>query len=67
MGNSRKEGGLLMDEIIQTLTKMKNDTALIISKLEEIRKEFKYYKNAAEAFDRAITNFIEKQNGKKIS
>jgi hypothetical protein len=51
-----------LDEIIQTLTKMKNDTALIISKLEEIRNEFKYYKNAAEAFDRAITKFIDHTN-----
>ena len=51
-----------MDEIIQTITKIKNDTALIISKLEEIRNEFKYYKSAAEAFDRALTRFIDNMN-----
>jgi hypothetical protein len=54
-----------LDEIIQTLTKIKTDTALIINKLEEIRNEFKYYKSAAEAFDRAITKFIENMNNSR--
>jgi len=51
-----------LNEIIQTLTKIKNDTSLIIEKLEVVREYYKFYKNAAEAYDRAVTNFLDENN-----
>ena len=56
-----------MNEIIQTLTKMKNDTTIIIEKLEVIREYYKFYKTAAETYDRAVTNFLDENNKSKIS
>jgi hypothetical protein len=55
------------NQIIQTLTKMKNDTSLIIEKLEVVREYYKFYKSAAEAYDRAVTNFLDENNKSKIS
>jgi hypothetical protein len=46
------------NEIIEILTKIKSDTFLIIEKLEVVREYYKFYKSAAEAYDRAITNFL---------
>jgi hypothetical protein len=41
---------------------MRNDTLLIIEKLEVIREYYKFYKTAAETYDRAVTNFLDENN-----
>jgi hypothetical protein len=56
-----EKGEKIMDsnnEIIEILTKIKSDTFLIIEKLEIVREYYRFYKTAAEAYDRAITNFL---------
>ena len=50
------------NEIIEILTKIKSDTFLIIEKLEVIREYYKFYKTAAETYDRAVTNFLDENN-----
>jgi len=56
------EDGEKLDKIIQTLTKMRNDTTVIIEKLEVVREYYKFYKTAAETYDRAVTNFLDENN-----
>jgi len=52
------------NQIIKTLAKMKNDTALVIEKMEIIREYYKFYKNAAEIYDRAIVKALDEMNNK---
>jgi hypothetical protein len=58
------EDGEKLDKTIQTLTRMKNDTSVIIEKLEVVREYYKFYKSAAEAYDRAIIKALDEMNNK---